>query len=176
MTIINITKMCKLSEGCELFFEIIIIILSVIRYVFSIMTTIFSFSFENIPIILLILSSICTILLTIGFFHIYIAYSYGDYVHIETKDYIYTRKIDISKEDPLVQRERWNKQQHHSDVAKIFIYISLIFTIGVMEEYIRIEDSEKEEKSIYFILYIITGVTELYLTVIYKGLEYLNKK
>ena len=130
--------MCKLSDNCEIFFYIIICTAFIGRFIISFMILLDTL-FRETVIIISILSSLSVITIIISIILNGISYTYSSYFTISTKDYIYTRVIDISKEDYREGRIRLDNQEYYFNWFIRTYFISFIFTLGIIEEIFRID-------------------------------------
>ena len=166
--------MCQLSDNCEMAFIVLFSFSLVARYCLSILITI-SMGFKNEVIILSIFSLLCTIFLTIVFFCCTAIQSYSSYYSYSDNNYTYTVQIDLEKEPYEHYQERIKKQDFYYKLVKIILCLSYIFSIGVIEEFFRIDKSFKNELN-YFIFYIMSIIIELFAGFLFKYSDYLKNK
>ena len=176
--------MCNLSLNCKIFFYLILILCQLARFILSLMITIDT-EFRKDVIIISIFGLLCTLMIFFGFIFVAIGISYGDFVYVSTKDYIYEYRIDITKEDYRDTRKRWDNQDYYYNLYMRTSNLSLIFTIVIIEEIFRIDMFNKtyttksgfsdKYKSDYYIYFIIETLIEFVWAIIYRCLEYFDK-
>ena len=163
--------MCKLSGDCEILFITINIVGSLGRLILSSLIA-FESEFTKELIILSIFSLLCAILISISIIFLFCAFSYADHLDFTYKGRRYIIDVDLEKEGWENTKERWNNQDFWMKFSNIVLYISYIFSIGVIEETIRIGNF----KSDYCIFNLLVTIIEIISQILYKSLEYLESK
>ena len=166
--------MCQLSGDAEMTFIVLFSFSIVARYCLSFLITI-SMGFKNEVIILSIFSLLCIIFLTIAFVCGAAMQSYSGYYSYSDNNFTYTVKIDLEKEPYEHYQKRIKKFDFYYKLVKIILCLSYIFSIGVIEEFFRIDKSFKNELN-YFIFYIMSIIIELFAGFLYKYSDYLKNK
>ena len=105
-----------------------------------------------------------------------ISYGHGDTYSYQSGGLIYTGTIDISKEDPEFMRKRHGKADFFFKNGMKIGYISLIFAIGTIEEYFRVDGNYLKERDWeYYVIFIIVTIFELIFVVLLLFAKHYNK-
>ena len=167
--------MCKCLKNLEFWLYISSVFFVLARFILGLLIT-FSTKFKSEVLILSIFSLLNSIALLIAWIFFCIAYGHGDTYSYQSGGYIYTATIDISKEDYRDTKERYDKMDFFIQNGMKIGYISLIFAIGTIEEYFRVDGNYLKERDWeYYVIFIIVTIFELIFLVLLLFAKHYNK-
>ena len=153
--------MCKCLKELEKCLDICVIVSFCARMIFGILIAISS-KLEKEDLILFIFSVLNSIALLIAFIFFFLAAGNADTYFYTAGGYRYTVTVDTSREDPEIRNKRYERLDFYSKNGMRIGYISLIFAIGVIEEYARIdEDYFDKDDFVYYLTFIMVTIFEI---------------
>ena len=167
--------MCKCLKDLNTCLSIYVILSFVARFILGLLITIFT-KFEGEILFLSIFSLLNSIALFTTIIFFVVGYSNGDTYSYKSGGYTYTVTIDTSKEDPEHKRKRYDKADFFFKNGMKIGYISLIFAIGTIEEYFRVDGNYLKERDWeYYVIFIIVTIFELIFVVLLLFAKHYNK-
>ena len=167
--------MCKCLKNLEICLHIYVTISFLARLILGALIAAKT-GFQNEVLILSIFSLLNSIALLIAWIFFCISYGHGDTYSYQSGGYIYTVTIDTSKEDPEHMRKRHGKADFFFKNGMKIGYISLIFAIGTIEEYFRVDGNYLKERDWeYYVIFIIVTIFELIFVVLLLFAKHYNK-